>query len=799
MIHFLPRPSCHLLLLLACTLTISFSANSPAAELPRVTPEQAGFDSERLAQIASVVEQEIENGKLPGCVVCIGRQGQIAFLKAYGHRQLQPEALPMTVDTVFDLASLTKPVATATSIMILVERGVLRLNDRVSLHLPEFTGQGKEEITIQDLLTHVGGLLPDNALDDYQQGRDEAMARINALDLRAEPGEKFIYSDVGFIVLAEVVRAKTGLPIDRFAAANIFQPVGMSETGYLPAEGLRERAATTEQREGRWMRGEVHDPRAYLMGGVAGHAGLFSTAADLSQYASMMLAGGQVENKQILSPRTIQVMTEAYEVSSGLRGLGWDKQTGYSSNRGELMSSTAFGHGGFTGTAIWVDPELDLFVIFLSNRVHPDGKGYVNPLAGRIGSIAVSAIRNLPSVPTPTSAPQSAAQAPPAVVSLTLKASTTQTGIDVLQASQFAPLNGLRIGLITNHTGINQQGTSTVEVLYQAPQVQLKALFSPEHGFAGQLDQAIVADDQDSQTGLKIYSLYGETRRPTPEMLADLDALVFDIQDIGARFYTYISTMGEAMMAAADHKLKFFVLDRPNPINGVDVAGPVLDAGRESFVGFHTIAVRHGMTVGELAKMLRSELSIDVDLQVVPLKNWQREQYFESTGLLWVNPSPNMRSLTEAILYPGIGLLETTNLSVGRGTDTPFEVIGAPWIDAQGLANELNHQRLPGVAFIPIHFRPDSSKYANEMCAGVHISITDRSEFQPLRTGFEIAVALRKLHAENWDIDGYDRLLGDAQVLEAVRVGETVDQIMQRYRAELEDFRQRREQFLLYR
>ena len=678
MLHFKFRPS-WLSILLLCSLTVVASSDSSASELPQVTPQEAGLDPARLEQIAPVVQREIEDGKLPGCVVCIGRQGKIAFLKAYGHRQLQPEALPMTVDTVFDLASLTKPIATATSIMLLVERGVLRLGDRVSLHLPEFTGQGKEDITIKDLLTHVGGLLPDNALDDYEQGRDKAMERINALDLRAEPGEKFIYSDVGFIVLAEVVRAKTGLQIDQFSAENLFRPLAMSETGYQPGEALRNRAATTEQREGRWMRGEVHDPRAYLMEGVAGHAGLFSTANDLAKYASMMLSNGQVNGGQILSPRTIQVMTDAYEVSSGLRGLGWDKQTGYSSNRGELMSPTAFGHGGFTGTAIWIDPELDLFVIFLSNRVHPDGKGYVNPLAGRIGSVAVSAIQSQqPATRTASATTNAPASGTSSETQPSAYNNRTQTGIDVLEASQFAQLKGLRIGLITNHTGINQLGTSTVEVLHSAPQVQLKALFSPEHGFAGQLDQAIVADAQDTQTGLKIYSLYNETRRPTAEMLADLDALVFDIQDIGTRFYTYISTMGEAMHAAADQKIKFYVLDRPNPINGLDVEGPILDDGRQSFVGFHTLSVRHGMTVGELAQMIRDEQNIDVDLTVVAMRDWQRSQYFEGTGLLWVNPSPNMRSLTEAILYPGIGLLETTNLSVGRGTDTPFEVIGAP-------------------------------------------------------------------------------------------------------------------------
>ena len=350
------------------------------------------MNAEHLRQIDAVVEEALAAGRMPGCVVTAGRRGKIVHLKAYGHRQVEPERLPMTTDTVFDLASLTKPIATATSIVQLVERGKLRFSDRAAEHLPEFGSNGKDSISLLHLLTHQSGLIADNSIGDYEDGPEEAMTRIDALELRARPGERFIYSDVGFIVLGRLVETISGQPLHEYAQQNIFGPLGMTETGFLPPEHLRQRAAPTERRDGEWMRGEVHDPRSFLLGGVAGHAGLFSTAEDLAIYAQMLLGEGTYHGVRVLGPQSVRKMIAPVEVPGGLRGLGWDIRTGYSSNRGELYSERAFGHGGFTGTAIWIDPDLDLFVIFLSNRVHPNGKGAVNPLAGRIGTIAAAAI-----------------------------------------------------------------------------------------------------------------------------------------------------------------------------------------------------------------------------------------------------------------------------------------------------------------------------------------------------------------------------------------------------------------------
>jgi uncharacterized protein YbbC (DUF1343 family) len=766
-------------------LGILVTTGAFAGELPQASPEEVGMNSQHLARIDEIVAQGLAEKKMPGCVVCIGRQGKIVLLKAYGNKQVEPSAVPMTTDTVFDMASITKPVATATSVMLLVERGQLKLGDKVAALIPEFAASGKGEITIRDLLIHQSGLLPDNAVADYEQGQETALQKICDLGLQAPTGTKFIYSDVNYILLAEIIRRVSGKRVDEFSQENIFQPLGMKETGYLPNDELKQRAAPTEQRDGKWIQGEVHDPRSHLLGGVAGHAGLFSTAEDLAIYAQMMIGGGEHGGVRIFSPRTVAVMTQGCKVSSGLRGLGWDKRTGYSINRGELLTESAFGHGGFTGTVLWIDPELELFVIFLSNRVHPNGKGLVNPLAGKIGTVAAGAIRSVGFQPATN--PRPAGWKP-----------TLLCGIDVLARDNFRQLAGRKVGLITNHTGRSADGQSTVQLLHDAKKVELVALFSPEHGFEGKLDVSKIGDSQDQSTGLKVHSLYGETRKPTEAMLAGLDTLVFDIQDIGARFYTYVSTMGEAMQAAAEHGQRFVVLDRPNPIGGTHVAGPMLDRGRESFVGFHRLPVRHGMTAGELAMMFKAELKLDLDLQVIECEGWWRSDAWDATGLTWVNPSPNMRGLTQAFLYPGIGLLETTNLSVGRGTDTPFEVIGAPWLDGRKLAAELALRNIPGVSFVPIEFAPSSSKFSGEKCGGINVVITDRNQFEPLRTGLEIAVLLRKLYPDKWDAKAYDRLLGSKQTHEAILAGKPFDEVHAAAREGVDRFLRRRVQFLIY-
>ncbi|MEP7273797.1 MAG: exo-beta-N-acetylmuramidase NamZ domain-containing protein, partial [Acidobacteriota bacterium] len=786
--------------------------------LAQTPPERVGMRSSQLAYIDVEVAAEIAKNQLPGAVVVVSRQGQIVWRRAYGNRALQPTTEAMTSDTVFDLASLTKVVATATSIMILVERGRVRLGDPVSRYIPEFAAAGKKNITVEQLLTHRSGFIPDNEVRDYEAGAEKALENIWALAPIAEAGSRFIYSDVNFIVLGELVRRLSGQTLDQFAAENIFSPLGMKDTGFKPHASLRGRMAPTEKRGGsvtvpstgektggdeHWMRGEVHDPRSYLMGGVAGHAGLFSTADDLAKYCQMILNGGEYAGTRILSPLGVARMTEA-RVSGGnasdgfARGLGWDIATTFSANRGDLFPIGSFGHTGFTGTSIWMDPESETFVVFLSNRVHPrlDPKqpADVGSLRGRVSSIVAASIiappySNRRGVPQGPSGPGPEKRA---------SSLATLNGIDVLVRDNFAMFRGKRVGLITNHTGKDRLGRSTIDLLFAAPEVKLVALFSPEHGLRGLLDQEKIASSIDEKTKLPINSLYGETRQPTAEMLKNLDVLVYDIQDVGTRFYTYISTLGLAMEAAAKQRVKFVVLDRANPINGIDVEGPIADEDKLSFIAYHRLPVRHGMTVGELAQLFNEERRIGADLEVVRLLDWRRDAWFDETGLTWINPSPNMRSLTEATLYPGIGLLETTNVSVGRGTDTPFEVVGAPWMDGTKLSTALNAKRLPGVRFVSVRFTPRSSVHESKECGGINIIITDRSAFEPISTGLEIAHQLLSLFPKEFLPERFIRLLANRQVFEALTRGSEGRALRQLWETDLADFRAVRRKYLLY-
>jgi uncharacterized protein YbbC (DUF1343 family)/CubicO group peptidase (beta-lactamase class C family) len=777
----------------------------------------------RLAQMDGVIATEIANKKLPGAVVLAGRKGQIVWRKAYGDRAVEPERQRMTVDTIFDLASLTKVVATATSIMILVERGKIRLSDPVSHHIPELKGEGRDRITIEQLLTHVSGYAPDFDLRERWTGHDEAIKRLIKEPLRNPPGSRFTYSDIGFITLGEVVARVGGIPLDQFAQKNIFGPLQMRDTGFKPGAALISRIAPTEKRRGQlsylgdapgdigaegevWLRGEVHDPTSYRMSGVAGHAGLFSTADDLAIYCQMILNGGTYRGVRILSPMSVVEMTRPRVVASSgaARGLGWDMNTSFSVNRGDLFPLGSFGHTGFTGTSMWLDPASEMFVVFLSNRVHPDGKGDVGPLRGRVSTIVAGSVTD--SVPVERAREQTAKYFTEIVKSLQQFVARNEgvgsstkvlTGIDVLERDNFKQLAGMRIGLVTNHTGRNREGRQTIDVLNKAPGVKLIALFSPEHGIRGVADEKI-SDSKDEETGLPIYSLYGETRRPKPEQLKDLDAVVFDIQDVGARFYTYISTLGHLMEEAAKAKIPVFVLDRPNPIGGVDVEGPIADGDKLSFISYHTIPTRHGLTIGELAQLFNKQRNIGADVRVIKMEGWRRTMWFDETNLTWINPSPNMRSLTEATLYPGVGLLETTNVSVGRGTDTPFEIVGAPWIQGDKLAELLNLRAIPGVRFVPLRFTPNASVFKDVQCGGVNIVITDRSQFRPLLTGIEMALALRKLYPNDWQVDKYLRLLVNADTLERIKRGESARDILSSWNTGLQEFRKARTEFLLY-
>ena len=735
--------------------------------------------------IDRLVAEALAQGKLPGCVVAVGRASGVVYQKAFGARALLPEKEAMTLDTIFDLASLTKPIATATALMVLAEQGKVDLDERAARYVPAFGTHGKDAITLRQLLTHVSGLPAETPVADYEHGRAGAMKHILALSLKAPPGSKFIYSDVGFLVLEEVIRRVTGGDLAAFADASIFRPLAMNDTGFLPPASARPRIAPTEKRGDAWIRGDVHDPRAYRLGGVAGHAGLFSTANDLARYARMVLGAGVLDGARVLSAQSAAKMLAAHDVPGGIRALGWDMQSAYSANRGTALSRRAVGHGGYTGASLWIDPNQDLFVIFLSNRVHPDGKGSINALAGAIATLAGTTL-------APTTVPTAS--------------SPLALGIDVLAAESFARLRGLRLALLTNDSARTHDGARTTDVLAARRDLTLVSLLSPEHGLSASRDERI-EDGVDAKTKLAVGSLYGgalspRTARstgPRPVTLPPaIDAVVVDLPDVGARFFTYASTLHATMRAAAERGLRVIVLDRPNPIDGIDVAGPMLKASEMSPVNHHPLPVRHGMTMGELAELMNADEHLGLRLEVVHMAGYDRRAYFDETGLVWWPPSPNLRSVGQTVLYAGVALLEATNVSVGRGTDTPFEVIGAPWIDGRALAAELKQAGLAGVSFEITSFTPLENRYKGALCHGIRLRVANRSVFEPVRTGLAMALALRKLHGKDWDAARLRRMLGDPGVAQAILDGRSLSEVEALFRDDLDAFRAKRAKYLQY-
>ena len=744
--------------------------------------------------------------KIPGAVVLVGHEGQVVYRQAFGERSLVPVRRPMAVDTIFDLASMTKVIATTTAVMQLVEQGKIELSAPVSDYWPEFKENGKDLVTIRELMTHYSGLPPDLELKPEWTGYDTAMRMIVAAKLDVEPGTRYIYSDINFETLGEIVRRVSGEPLDVYCAEHIFKPLGMKDTLFTPPASLRHRIAPTQYEHGEsgpilW--GVVHDPTSRYMGGVAGHAGLFSTADDISIFAQMLLNGGVYNGARILSPLSIEKMTEPQTPPNQmvLRGLGWDIDSPFASNRGELFEVGSFGHTGYTGTSLWIDPVTQTYVILLTNRVHPNNKGQVAGLRTAIATLVAGAL-----------GPLSAQQILDSRRSLTsyselmrsyrvvgLRDGNVKTGIDVLEAEHFAALAGKHVGLITNASGRASDGQRTIDLLAHAPDVKLVVLFSPEHGLEGSAEEGAKVDSShDAATGLPVYSLYGNVERPSTRMLEGIDALVFDIQDVGVRFFTYITTLGYCLDAAGKMGIEFYVLDRPNPITGVEVDGPVLDPDLHSFTGYFAMPIRHGMTVGELAEMFNRENHLNASLHVVKMQGWQRTDWFDETGQTWINPSPNLRNLAEETLYPGVSLVEGANVSVGRGTDTPFEMAGAPWIDGRALAAYLNGRKIQGVRFVPMDFQPASDIFAGEVCHGVQIVLIDRQALEPTELGVELIAALWRFYPQDFKLDKTLLLLGNHKVLESIRSGQNPARIWYDWQEDLEKFKRVRAQYLLY-
>ena len=752
------------------------------------------------AALDRVIDQAIEQGRMPGAVLLVGHEGKVVYRKAYGKRALVPRPEAMTLDTIFDCASLTKVVATTSSLMKLFEEGRFRLNDKITDYIPEFQG-GKSEITLRQLFTHFSGLQPDVPLTPPWQGYDTGIQLACTFKVGGPPATRWVYSDINFILLGELVHRLSGKMLSDYARENIFLPIGMKESMFQPPASLVPRIAPTERwpvKTGPPLRGAVHDPTARNMGGVAGHAGLFSTADDLARFCQMMLNGGELDGIRLFSPLTVAKFIEPQTPPDQpiLRGLGWDIDSPHSGNRGELFPIGSYGHTGFTGTSLWIDPLTQTYVILLANSVHPNLRPALTPVRAKVATI-VAANVGLRAQRVILTGYNETLAGPGARRQLGRNGDTL-TGLDVLEALKFQPFAGKRIGLITNHTGVDRQGRRNIDAMRQAG-VNIAAIFSPEHGFLGKEDRPGIQDTTDPATRIKVFSLYG-TDRPTPEMLQGLDVLVFDIQDVGVHFYTYESTMAYAMEAAAKAGMPYYVLDRPNPITGTRIEGPMLDAANRSNVGYMAgEPVRHGMTMGELAKMFNAENKIGANLTVVPMQDWQRGDWFDATNLAWINPSPNMRSLNAAMLYPGIALLEySKNLSVGRGTDAPFEEIGADFIGGRELAALLNQREIPGVRVYATSFTPTESVFKGVKVEGVRFVITNRELLDATRLGLELAVGIQKLYPGKVDFSAGKRLVGSDDAIRRMQAAEDPRTIQESFQEAVDAFAVMRARYLLY-
>jgi uncharacterized protein YbbC (DUF1343 family)/CubicO group peptidase (beta-lactamase class C family) len=787
------------LILLAMALLLFPNSASSAVDAKHPTV------SVRLVAVDAIIQQAIHDG-IPGAVLIVSHNGKGMYRKAYGSRALEPRREPMTLDTIFDMASLTKVIVTTPAVMQLVEQGKIRLNDPVAKYLPEFAQNGKEDITLRQLLTHYSGLAPDLDLKTSWEGKETAYRMAFSEAPQQPPGSEFTYSDINFIVLGALVERVSGETLDQYAVRHIFTPLKMTHTRFVPPAAWKAKIAPTQYDENEHMlRGVVHDPTARRMGGVAGHAGLFSTGDDLAKFAQALLKGGG----GILSPLTVEKMTRPEQPPAApvLRGFGWDIDSPFSSNRGDLLPVGSFGHTGFTGTSLWIDPTTQTYIILLTNAVHPRGKGNAIALRSKVATAVAAAL--------PLTASEKEAlrwqsitgynEAQSAARRMSARNGSVTNGIDVLVAHNFdvlqVPNGKKRVGVVTNQTGVDAQGRRTIDILAQAPGISLDAIFSPEHGVTGTLDTTDVNNSKDVVTGVPVYSVYGATdaaRRPPLDVLKNLNAVVVDIQDAGARFYTYETTLGYFLEAAAMAGVEVIVLDRPDPITGSFVQGPVSDPGRENFTNYGRVPIRQGMTMGELAKMFNTEHNINAKLTVVPMEGWQRGDWFDATGLTWISPSPNLRTMTEAGLYTGVAVVEGTNVSVGRGTDTPFELLGAPWIKSRELAAYLNGRGIAGVRFVPLSFTPSASIYSGQKCEGVNIVLTDRDGLDAPELGIELASALWKLYPADYKLDRIMTLLANQAAYDGLVAGQDPRRIAQDWQEGLALFLRVREKYLIY-
>ncbi len=747
------------------------------------------LEASDLNPLDTIIQDEIHAGHIPGAVVLVGQGERVLYRKAFGLKAVAPEPEPLQADTVFDLASLTKAVVTSTATLQLAERGLLELDAPAARYWPAFGSQGKQAITLRQLLSHSSGL---PAGIDTGRAQDPVALhnRIALIKPQSPPGLGVRYSDVNFAALGEIVQRVSGQRLDIYAAEHIFTPLGMTHSHYRPPMAWRSNIApTSPDKQQRMRQGQVHDPLASALGGIAGHAGMFGNADDLARFARALLA----PSGQLLKADTVRAMfSPQTPPGSPLRGLGWRLEAPLAANRAALPALGAASHYGFTGTALWLDPSSRTYMIALSSRLHPDERGDAGPLRARLVAALSQAMGPMPAAQLAKQRPELAERLKPYIAAPV--AQPLLTGIDVLAAAQFEPLRGKRIALLTHRSGVDGQGRRTIDVLQQAPGVTLLRLLSPEHGLASD-SEGKIKDDRDLRSGLPIASLYADSKRPSAAMLEGIDALVVDLQDVGVRYYTYATTLAYLMESAAARKLPVYVLDRPNPIRADVVQGPLLDEDLRSFTAYWPLPLRHGMTLGELARLFAGEAHIPVDLHVIPMQHYARNQWYEASGLPWLPPSPNLPDMVSTALYPGVGMIEGAQVSVGRGTLTPFQLVGAPWIDGPALSRALNARKLAGVRFEATRFTPASATHAGKACQGVRVVLLDRDQLDTPALGLALAAELHRLYPQQFSLGRTLGNVGSRASLDAIRQGEN-DQARQQ--SALAHFNRIRERYLLY-
>ncbi len=717
--------------------------------------------------INMAIQHAVAHAKAPGAVACVGQGEKRWFLGAAGLRALTPAEEPATTDTLYDIASLTKVVATTTAVMLLRDQGTLQLDQPVSSFIPL---PNLNKMTLRHLITHTSGLPAWREWHTELSGRLQYIERIASIALEAEPGTVRTYSDLGFILLARVVEQAAQDTFDAFCRKHIFEALEMKNTTFNPPEELRPRCAPTEQSvwRGRLLRGEVHDDNAFAQGGISGHAGLFSTAGDLELFCRAFM------EERILSRQTLDEMTRLGQVPCyPWQGLGWWLDPWTSGPNGFLPSRTAIGHTGWTGTSIWMDLASRLYVILLSNTCHPDRLKRDNKELRRRFYTPIAAA----CYPDSTNA---------------------HSGLDKIAYNQFETLRGKRLALLSNSAARDQMGRPILETLSLATSLQLRYVYSPEHGFSGEAEAGAKVASQGGSA--PVISLYGDRRYPSAEELKNIDLFVVDLPDIGARYYTYMATMKDCMEACAANKVPMLILDRPNPTGGAVLEGP-LARQYGSHVCCAPIPIRHGMTLGELALYFQQSFfaQANLKLEVYTADNWWRELQFDACALPWAPPSPNIPTSETALMYIGTCLFEGLNMNEGRGTKTPFLVCGAPWLNPIRVFKILEAEARIGIVLKPVLYTPKSipgkasnPNYKDMLCQGITFKISEPQNARPFKTAIAVISAIYQCHRELEWLPFFDTLAGGSWLREQLQAGRPVSDILDGIREELSAFNTKR-------